>query len=100
MKIKAILTMLIMLGGACMYALPDTADAARLGGGRSFGSRPSMSQPAQAPSAMQRQSTQQRQQAAQAQQIQLQILAMQAQQRGRQDAASTVNQGNQTPTGR
>ena len=65
MKIKAILTMLIMLGGACMYALPDTADAARLGGGRSFGSRPSMSQPAQAPSAMQRQSTQQRQQAAQ-----------------------------------
>ena len=68
MKIKAILTMLIMLGGACMYALPDTADAARLGGGRSFGSRPSMSQPAQAPSAMQRQSTQQRQQAAQAQQ--------------------------------
>ena len=46
MKIKAILTMLIMLGGACMYALPDTADAARLGGGRSFGSRPSMSQPA------------------------------------------------------
>ena len=64
MKIKAILTMLIMLGGACMYALPDTADAARLGGGRSFGSRPSMSQPAQAPSAMQRQ------QAAQAQQPQ------------------------------
>ena len=59
MKIKAILTMLIMLGGACMYALPDTADAARLGGGRSFGSRPSMSQ-----------STQQRQQAAQAQQPQ------------------------------
>ena len=53
-----------------MYALPDTADAARLGGGRSFGSRPSMSQPAQAPSAMQRQSTQQRQQAAQAQQPQ------------------------------
>ena len=38
--------------------------------------------------------------AAQAQQIQLQILAMQAQQRGRRDAASTVNQGNQTPTGR
>lgn len=70
MKIKAILTMLIMLGGACMYGLPDTADAARLGGGRSFGSRPSMSQPAQAPSAMQRQSTQQRQQAAQAQQPQ------------------------------
>ena len=70
MKIKAILTMLIMLGGACMYALPATADAARLGGGRSFGSRPSMSQPAQAPSAMQRQSTQQRQQAAQAQQPQ------------------------------
>lgn len=70
MKIKAILTMLIMLGGACMYALPDTADAARLGGGRSFGSRPSMSQPAQAPSAMQRQSTQQRQQVAQAQQPQ------------------------------
>ena len=70
MQIKAILTMLIMLGGACMYALPDTADAARLGGGRSFGSRPSMSQPAQAPSAMQRQSTQQRQQAAQAQQPQ------------------------------
>ena len=69
MKIKAILTMLIMLGGACMYALPDTADAARLGGGRSFGSRPSMSQPAQAPSAMQRQSTQQRQQAAQKQSL-------------------------------
>lgn len=70
MKIKAILTMLIMLAGACIYALPDTADAARLGGGRSFGSRPSMSQPAPAPSAMQRQSTQQRQQAAQAQQPQ------------------------------
>ena len=101
MKIKAILTMLIMLGGACMYALPDTADAARLGGGRSFGSRPSMSQPAQAPSAMQRQSTQQRQQAAQAQQmqIQLQLLAMQNQQRGQQLGAVAANQSNQAPTG-
>lgn len=68
MKIKAILTMLIMLGGACLYALPDTADAARLGGGRSFGSRPSMSQPTQAPSgAFQRQQTAQQRQAAQAQ---------------------------------
>ena len=54
MKIKAILTMLIMLGGACMYALPDTAEAARLGGGRSFGSRPSMSQPTQATSTIPR----------------------------------------------
>lgn len=39
------------------------------------------------------------QQAAQAQQMQLRMLAMQAKQRGRQDAASAVNQGNQAPTG-
>lgn len=71
MKIKAILTMLIMLGGACLYALPETADAARLGGGRSFGSRPSMSQPAQAPAgAFQRQQATQQRQAVQAQQPQ------------------------------
>lgn len=39
---------------ACLY-LPDNADAARMGGGKSFGSRPQMSRPAQTP--MQRQQT-------------------------------------------
>lgn len=52
MKIKAILAAFFLL--ACALYLPDDADAARMGGGRSFGSRPSMTQPAQRP--MQRQS--------------------------------------------
>lgn len=53
MKLKALIAAFFLL--ACTLALPDDADAARMGGGRSFGSRPSMSRPAQQP--MQRQQT-------------------------------------------
>lgn len=53
MKLSAILASLFLLFAA--ISIPDYSDAARMGGGRSFGSRPSMSQPAQRP--MQRQTT-------------------------------------------
>lgn len=53
MKFGAVLAA-IFLVFACFYQ-PGDADAARLGGGRSFGSRPQMSRPAQAPT--QRQQT-------------------------------------------
>lgn len=57
MKIGAIFTAIFLCFTAISLALPDYADAARMGGGRSFGSRPSMSRPAPAP----RQATTQRQ---------------------------------------
>ena len=49
MKIKALVTAFIFLFTAIALSIPDSADAARMGGGRSFGSRPSMSRPAQQP---------------------------------------------------
>lgn len=49
MKFGALLTALIILFSAVALALPDFSEAARMGGGRSFGSRPSMSVPAQRP---------------------------------------------------
>lgn len=57
MKIGAILAILLLVCAA--LSLPDNADAARMGGGKSFGSRPSMSQPAQRPATTQRQQTNQ-----------------------------------------
>lgn len=57
MKLSAIFAGIFLLFTAISLALPDYAEAARMGGGRSFGSRPSMSRPAPAP----RQSTTQRQ---------------------------------------
>lgn len=59
MKAGAFLTAIFIFFTAFALAMPDYADAARMGGGRSFGSRPSMSRPAQAP----RQSTTQQRQA-------------------------------------
>ncbi|MBD5416558.1 MAG: Tim44 domain-containing protein [Desulfovibrio sp.] len=49
MKISALFAALVILLAAFALALPDSAEAARMGGGRSFGSRPYMSTPAQRP---------------------------------------------------
>lgn len=46
MKALGVMGVLALLFSAALLAMPDSADAARMGGGRSFGSRPSMSQPA------------------------------------------------------
>lgn len=51
MKTGAILGIFMFLFTAFALSLPDMAEAARMGGGRSFGSRPSMSQPARTPTA-------------------------------------------------
>ncbi len=55
MKLGALLTALLLVFSAVALTLPDYADAARMGGGRSFGSKPFMSKPAPAP--VQRQAT-------------------------------------------
>lgn len=57
MKFGAILAALLLVFAT--VTLPDDADAARMGGGKSFGSRPSMSQQAQRPAVAQRQQTSQ-----------------------------------------
>ncbi len=49
MRMKASLAMAIFLAFACVSMTPDITDAARLGGGRSFGSQPAMRQSAPAP---------------------------------------------------
>ena len=49
MRLKASLAMAIFLAFACVSVTPDLSDAARLGGGRSFGSQSSMRQTAPAP---------------------------------------------------
>ena len=49
MQIKAFLTILVLLCCSLVFTLADDALAARLGGGRSFGSKPFMSTPAPAP---------------------------------------------------
>lgn len=46
MKALGIFGILVLLFSNVFIALPDNVEAARMGGGRSFGSRPSMSQPA------------------------------------------------------
>ena len=53
MKISALFAALVILLAALALALPDSAEAARMGGGRSFGSRPYMSTPAQRPAVRQ-----------------------------------------------
>ncbi len=50
MKLSAILTGIFLLFASVSVVLPDTAEAARMGGGRSFGSKPSMNRTAPAPS--------------------------------------------------
>lgn len=50
MKIASILTVLFLFCCSLMLALPDATEAARMGGGKSFGSKPFMSTPAPAPS--------------------------------------------------
>lgn len=49
MRMKASLALAIFLAFACVSVTPDMSDAARLGGGRSFGSQPAMRQSAPAP---------------------------------------------------
>ncbi len=49
MRMKASLALAIFLAFACVSMTPDVSDAARLGGGRSFGSQPAMRQSAPAP---------------------------------------------------
>lgn len=49
MKIAAIFAALVLFLSSIAIVMPDYAEAARMGGGRSFGSRPYMSTPAQAP---------------------------------------------------
>lgn len=49
MKISALFAALVILFSAFALALPDSAEAARMGGGRSFGSKPFMSRPAPKP---------------------------------------------------
>lgn len=55
MKITAILAAIILVFAA--LAIPGDADAARMGGGKSFGSRPSMTQTAPRPASPARQGT-------------------------------------------
>ena len=50
MKLSAILTGIFLLFASVSVVLPDMAEAARMGGGRSFGSKPSMNRTAPAPS--------------------------------------------------
>lgn len=61
MRMKASLAMALFLAFACISTVPDMADAARLGGGRSFGSQPAMRQTAPAPAVQRPQAAQQRQ---------------------------------------
>lgn len=49
MKLAAIFAALILFLSSIAIVMPDYAEAARMGGGRSFGSKPYMSTPAQAP---------------------------------------------------
>lgn len=53
MKIYAIIGIFVLLFSVIALSLADNADAARMGGGRSFGGRPSMSQPASPPAGVQ-----------------------------------------------
>lgn len=55
MSFKALVTAFFLLFASCAVVMPDTAEAARMGGGRSFGSRPAMRSPAAPPATMQRQ---------------------------------------------
>lgn len=55
MSLKSLVTAVFLTFAACTITMPDYADAARLGGGRSFGSKPAMRSPTTPPAAMQRQ---------------------------------------------
>lgn len=69
MSLKTLVTAFFLTVASCSLIMPDYAEAARMGGGRSFGSKPAMRSPAAPPAAMQRQAqpnAAQRQNAAQA----------------------------------
>lgn len=69
MSLKTLVAAFFLTFAACSLVMPDYADAARMGGGRSFGSKPAMRSPTTPPAAMQRQAqpnAAQRQNAAQA----------------------------------
>lgn len=53
MKLASIITALLLAFSAFALTLPDNAEAARMGGGRSFGSKPFMSAPAKPPATRQ-----------------------------------------------
>ncbi|MDR1857381.1 MAG: 39S ribosomal protein L45 [Desulfovibrio sp.] len=55
MRIHTVFLGLLILFAALTLILPDTADAARMGGGKSFGGKPFMSTPAAPPSSASRQ---------------------------------------------
>lgn len=57
MKTFSLFSAIALLVASFFLALPDNSEAARLGGGRSFGGRPSMSQPAHRPAQRQTQAT-------------------------------------------
>ena len=67
MKASAILTGIFLLFSAFVLTLPEPVDAARMGGGRSFGGKPFMSSPAPAPTMRQQTPNAQRQPMNQAQ---------------------------------
>ncbi len=67
MKASAILTGIFLLFSSIVLALPESVEAARMGGGRSFGSKPFMSKPAPAPAMRQQTPGAQRQPMNQAQ---------------------------------
>ncbi|WP_297828847.1 Tim44 domain-containing protein [uncultured Desulfovibrio sp.] len=67
MKASAILTGIFLLFSTIVLALPESVEAARMGGGRSFGSKPFMSKPAPAPAMRQQTPGAQRQPMNQAQ---------------------------------
>lgn len=69
MKLSALLTIVILLFGAVSLTLstPEVTEAARMGGGRSFGGKPFMSRPAPAPTMRQQTPNAQRQPMNQAQ---------------------------------
>lgn len=67
MKASAILTGIFLLLSAFVLTLPEPVDAARMGGGRSFGGKPFMSSPAPAPTMRQQTPNAQRQPMNQAQ---------------------------------
>lgn len=68
MSFKALVTAFFLLFATCAITMPDYSEAARLGGGRSFGSKPAMRAPAPQPQMQRPAQSAQRQNAAQTQQ--------------------------------
>lgn len=68
MSFKALVTAFFLLFATCAITMPDYSEAARLGGGRSFGSKPAMRAPAPQPQVQRPAQSAQQQRATQAQQ--------------------------------